>query len=60
MDKATYTKMIDRRASKGFNRVESMMMLSELIKVHEGDNLAQALVYNEFATEKQAYNYINS
>lgn len=59
MDKATHTKMIARRVSKGFNKVESIAMLAELIKSHDGDNLATALVYNEFATEKQAYKFIN-
>jgi hypothetical protein len=46
--------MITRRASKGYNASESRAMLNELIASHSGDNLAAALVYNEFATAAQA------
>ena len=46
--------MINRRASKGYNVEESRTMLTGLIASHEGDNLAAALVYNEFATARQA------
>lgn len=60
MDKATFTQMISRRVNKGFNKLESITLLAELTKSHDGDNLATALVYNEFATEKQAYKFIGN
>ena len=59
MDKATFKKLIDRRASKGFNRVESIALLAEVTKAHTGDNLIAALVYEEFTTEKQAAKLVN-
>lgn len=46
--------MIARRASKGYSANESRTMLAELIRSHSGDNLATALVYNEFATATRA------
>jgi len=46
--------MIARRTSKGYNTNESRIMLDQLILSHSGDNLAAALVYNEFATATQA------
>lgn len=46
--------MIARRTSKGYNTNESRAMLNELLRSHSGDNLAAALVYNEFATATQA------
>lgn len=50
-------KMIARRTSKGYNAAESTNLLNELIDSHMGDNLAAALVYNNFATEAQAAKY---
>lgn len=60
MDKAVFTKMLARRVSKGFNKGESIATLAELVQSHAGDNLASALVYEQFATEKQAYNFVES
>lgn len=50
----TATKMIARRTSKGYNAAESATLLADITRSHSGDNLAAALVYNEFATEAQA------
>lgn len=47
-------KMIARRTSKGFNAAESTALLAKITRSHSGDNLTTALVYNEFATAKQA------
>lgn len=60
MDKATFVKMIDRRVSKGYNKLESIALLAEITVAHDGDNLSAALVYNEFATEYQAIRYVES
>ena len=51
------TKMIARRTNKGYNAAESAALLNELTNSHTGDNLAAALVYNDFATEAQAAKY---
>lgn len=53
-------KMVARRVKKGFNPIESEVLLDELLESHYGDNLAHALVFEEFATEAQAYKFINS
>lgn len=47
-------KMIARRTNKGFNPAESRALLADITRSHTGDNLAFALVYNEFATAAQA------
>jgi hypothetical protein len=47
-------RMITRRINKGFNAAESRALLAEIVRSHTGDNLASALVYNEFATAAQA------
>ena len=49
--------LISRRAAKGFNPEESESLLDEILAMHSGDNLAHALFYNSFATEKQALAY---
>lgn len=46
--------MIDRRVAGGANREESQYLLAELLEAHTGTNLVSALVYQGFATEKQA------
>lgn len=46
--------MVERRASKGHNFDQSMELLLELCNAHSGNNLATALVYDGYATEKQA------
>lgn len=54
MNETIKAKLIDRRASKGYSLGESYKVLEGLLMDHEGDNLVAALVYEEFATEKQA------
>ncbi|KXO90991.1 Uncharacterised protein (plasmid) [Tsukamurella tyrosinosolvens] len=46
--------LIDRRVAGGANREDSQALLAELLEAHAGDNLVSALVYQGFATEKQA------
>lgn len=50
----TAAKMIARRTNKGYNAAESTALLANITRSHSGDNLATALVYNEFATAAQA------
>lgn len=47
-------RMITRRTNKGYNAAESAALFAELTNSHTGDNLATALVFNEFATETAA------
>lgn len=51
--------MVDRRTARGFNWSDSRTLLAELCSEHTGDNLVSALVYHEFATEKQAASYVD-
>lgn len=54
-------KMIDRRASKGANRAESAALLDDLLEtVAHGDNLVHALVYQDFATPRQATKFVDA
>jgi len=46
--------LVARRVRQGGNAIDSMLLLSELIAAHKGDNLAHALHYNGFATEAAA------
>lgn len=48
------TGLIARRVRKGANAAQSAALLAALIASHTGDNLAHALVYNDFATAAQA------
>lgn len=50
----TIETMIARRVSKGFNAEQSRALLIHLIASHDGCNLESALVYQEFATDRQA------
>lgn len=50
--------LIQRRVNKGFSRGDSEQLLSELCEAHSGDNLVHALVYNEFATQRQAERFV--
>lgn len=50
--------LIQRRVNKGFSRGDSEQLLSELCEAHIGDNLVHALVYNEFATRRQAERFV--
>lgn len=50
--------MVFNRANKGHNETESRRLLNELRQSHSGDNLVHALVYNGFATEKQATKFV--
>lgn len=50
--------LIQRRVNKGFGRGDSEQLLSELCAAHSGDNLVHALVYNEFATQRQAERFV--
>ena len=51
-------KMVARRMRGGANETQSWRLLREHLKNHYGDNLAMALHYDGFATEKQAYKFI--
>ena len=51
-------KLIERRIAKGGNREYSVALFNWLVSEHDGDNLAFALCYNGFATEKMAYDFI--
>tara|TARA_R110000868_G_scaffold327757_3_gene588667 strand:- start:572 stop:775 length:204 start_codon:yes stop_codon:yes gene_type:complete len=51
-------KLIERRITLGANRDQSVALFAELVSAHDGDNLAAALCYNGFATEKMAYDFI--
>lgn len=46
--------MLDRRTAKGANLAESRSLLADLLRSHQGHNLAAALVHQDFATETQA------
>lgn len=50
--------MVFNRVNKGNNEAESRRLLNELRQSHSGDNLVHALVYNGFATEKQASKFV--
>jgi len=50
--------LIDRRVAGGADREESQHLLAELLAAHTGDNLANALVHQGFATAKQAEKYV--
>ena len=54
----TQEKLIARRVSKGNNEVQSRQLLREHLRNHAGDNLEFALVYDNFATEKQAAKFV--
>ena len=54
---STRDALIARRAAKGYSPEESESLLGEILSSHSGDNLAHALFYNSFATEKQALAY---
>jgi hypothetical protein len=46
---------IARRVSKGHNAVESRDLLADLLRtISPGSNLAHALTYNAFATDRTA------
>lgn len=47
-----------RRVRKGNRRDESETLLNELLQHHDGDNLVHALVYEGFATERQAAAFV--
>ena len=51
-------KMIDSRIAGGSSYIESRALFAELCANHAGENLANALVYNGFATEAQARKYV--
>lgn len=53
----TKQQLIQRRVSKGYNATQSEQLLEELINTLDGYDLVYALVYEEFATEKQAYKF---
>ena len=59
MNNAAAAKLISRRVSKGYNAAESAAMLDDLIARHDGDNLASALVYCDFATERASYRFLD-
>jgi len=53
-------KMIARRAKHHGHEDKQQALFNELCQAHDGDNLAAALVYLGFATERQAYRYLES
>lgn len=54
----TTATLIDRRTARGHNRAQSADLLDELLNAHKGDNLADALVYQGYATQKQAQKFV--
>lgn len=55
------TKLVNRRARSGANPEESAALLDELIATTaHGDNLAMALHYQGFATERQAEKFVGA
>jgi hypothetical protein len=50
--------LIARRTARGYRADESRVLLADLLRSLRGDNLAQALVYEGFATERQAYSFV--
>lgn len=54
MNKSQADALVARRASKGHRADESAALLAELLAAHDGENLAHALVFHGFATERQA------
>lgn len=54
----TVDTMIRRRVQRGANEAQSRELLDSLLASHAGDNLAAALVYEGFATERQAYTFV--
>lgn len=54
-------KFVARRVKRGAEETQSWRLLREHMNNHLlGDNLASALVYDDFATEKQAYKAIDA
>ena len=49
--------MINKRVNNGANHDESVALLDQLTKRHSGINLVSALVYEGFATERQAMKF---
>jgi hypothetical protein len=49
--------MIARRVARGNRLDESRALLADLLRTHQGYNLQSALVYNGFATERQAQSF---
>lgn len=56
----TSTEMINRRTRQGHTAKDSAELLSQLIASHSGDNLAVALAYQGFATERQALRFVGA
>lgn len=54
------SKMIERRVSKGNRRDDSQKLFAELVALHAGDSLVHALVYESYATEKQAERFVTA
>lgn len=42
-------RLVARRVRKGYNEADSVKLLKEITRSHEGDNLIYALEYNGFA-----------
>lgn len=54
METNTFNTLIGNRVRKGYDKATSVVILNQLLVAHTGDNLAHALTYSGFATEKQA------
>jgi hypothetical protein len=52
--------LIVHRTRKGNNPIQSADLLADLLERHTGNNLAAALVYNGFATEKDAQRFVGA
>lgn len=57
---ATVESMIARRGRQGHTDAVSRKVLNALLAAHDGDNLVCALVYEGFATERQAAKFAES
>ncbi len=50
--------LVANAVRKGHNAARAAARLAELLGAHDGDNLAHALSYEGYATERQAYRFI--
>ena len=54
MNIETFNTLVQRRTRKGCDKATSVALLEELISTFQGESLAYALYYHNYATERQA------
>ena len=54
MNEEIFNELLERRVSKGFNRGLSMAILASILEDLDGDDLAEALSFEQFATDERA------